>query len=150
MRSTGTQTARTSGEHFSRLSASCQRHHIDVSPTCLLTDHLCGICCTGDPAKLARADKIYAGSHRVVVKQGFFAGAYKVDRLRGELPVTLLSTLTNRGPVITVDVGPDDESTACTVRLRARLTQWTPTDKLELCWDGVTLGTPADVLSAAS
>ena len=119
-------------------------------PVCSVTIVLYGMRRTGDPAKLATADKVYAASHRVVVKQGFFAGAYKVDRLRGELPVTLFSTLTNCGPVITVDVGPEDQSTPCTVRLRARLTQWTPSDKLELCWDGVTLGTPSDVLSAAS
>lgn len=105
---------------------------------------------TGDPVMLATADKIYAGSHRVVVNQGFFAGAYKVDRLRAELPVTLLSTLTNCGPVITLEIGPEDETLDCTMKLRVRLTEWTPTDELDLRWDGTELGAPTEVLSATT
>jgi len=56
----------------------------------------------GEPEALATTDKIYHAHHRVIVRDGFFAGAYKVDRLRGQLPVTLFTTLTTRGP--TVDV----------------------------------------------
>ena len=81
----------------------------------------------------------------------------KVDRLRGELPVTLFSTLTNRGPVVTLEVGPEDAAgvaaaaaAACSMVLRIRLTEWTPTDVLELLWDGEDLGSPQEVRSAAT
>ena len=74
--------------------------------------------------------------------------------MRGELPVTLFSTLTNRGPVITLEVGPEDAAgaaaAACSMVLRIRLTEWTPTDVLELLWDGEDLGPPQEVKSAAT
>ena len=107
----------------------------------------------GEPSALAKADKIYSATHRVVVEevrpqrdpdskfwdlcksrtqkfrdfqhrreiptsfgasadlfgfgQGFFAGAYRVDRLKGELPVPLLPTLSGVGPVVTLDLAPE-------------------------------------------
>ena len=39
--------------------------------------------------------------------QGFFAGAYRVDRLKGELPVPLLPTLSGVGPVVTLELAPE-------------------------------------------
>ena len=51
----------------------------------------------GDANTLQRVDKIYAAAHRVVVREGFFNGAYRVDRLCAEMPVALHRTLTAGG-----------------------------------------------------
>ena len=44
----------------------------------LSADHerlICFVLGAGEPTSLAAADKIYAATHRVIVKEGFFAGA---------------------------------------------------------------------------
>lgn len=101
----------------------------------------------GDPSSLARLDKVYAAGHRVVLDEGFFAGAYRVDRLWAELPVQLHSTLTNRGPSISLEVAPE-QFPAATVQLRVRVTEWTPQDRVVFSWDEEMLGAPQSVVTA--
>ena len=48
----------------------------------LSADHerlICFVLGAGEPTSLAAADKIYAATHRVIVKEGFFAGACEIN-----------------------------------------------------------------------
>ena len=58
-----------------------------------------------------------------------------MDRLKGELPVPLLPTLSGVGPVVTLELAP--EAAATGVKLRLRMSEWTPEDAIALLWDGV-------------
>jgi len=92
---------------------------------------------------LRRTDKIYAATHRLIIKEGQWRGAYRGDRLRGEVPVALKRTLTGDGPTITLDLA-DDVSAARPARaqLRVRLEEWVRGDAVDVFWDGARLPEP--------
>jgi hypothetical protein len=92
---------------------------------------------------LRMTDKIYAATHRFIQPEGAWRGAYRIDRIWGEVPVALKPTLTGIGPTVILDV-PDDLSVDIpeTVELRARLDQWVQGDVVCVQWDGVRLENP--------
>ena len=63
-----------------------------------------------------------------------------MDRLKGELPVPLLPTLSGVGPVVTLELAPEDAATG--VKLRLRMSEWTPEDAIALRWDGAQTPAP--------
>ena len=93
----------------------------------------------GSEKTLRGADKIYAATHRVIVEQGDWRGAYRGDRLHGEVPVPLKPTLTGDGPTIVLEVSDEDPSSA---ELRIRLQEWVKGDNVEICWDGRRMDNP--------
>ena len=97
----------------------------------------------GAPDTLRGTDKIYAATHRFIQQEGAWRGAYRIDRIWGEVPVALKPTLTGIGPTVILDV-PDDLSVDIpeTVELRARLDQWVQGDVVCVQWDGVRLENP--------
>ena len=58
----------------------------------------------GSPDTLQGTDKIYAATHRFLQETGEWRGAYRNDRLWGEVPVALKQTLTGEGPTIILNV----------------------------------------------
>jgi hypothetical protein len=116
----------------------------------------------GSPETLKGKDKVYAATHRFILKEGDWRGAYRVDRLLGEVPVPLVPTLTGDGPTIVLAPAEDVEADPRRVELRIRLDQWVKGDEVRVTWDGeeltgpvteyCTMGDPAgisDVSSAA-
>ena len=97
----------------------------------------------GSTETLVGTDKIYAATHRFLQKEGQWRGAYRNDRIRGEVPVTLKRALTNTGPTVILNVA-DDLKTEDTVNplLRLRLDQWVGGDVVHVQWDGTTLPAP--------
>tara|TARA_Y100000588_G_scaffold287299_1_gene305407 strand:+ start:3355 stop:4884 length:1530 start_codon:yes stop_codon:yes gene_type:complete len=93
----------------------------------------------GSPESLQDTDKIYAGTHRIIVKDGDWRGAYRGDRLRGELPVPLKPTMSGEGPSVILNV-VDGKAASC--ELRIRLEQWVQGDRVAVSWDGSPLGDP--------
>ncbi|MFP6643267.1 MAG: family 10 glycosylhydrolase [Candidatus Latescibacterota bacterium] len=97
----------------------------------------------GSPETLAVTDKIYAATHRFVQRDGPWRGAYRVDRIYGQVPVQLVRTLSGEGPTIALDVAEDFRAQApATLRLRLRLNEWTKEDVVRVCWDEVQLEPP--------
>ena len=97
----------------------------------------------GSPQTLRRRDKTYAATHRVVVRQGEWRGAYRVDRLLGEVPVRLKNTRTGTGPTITLQVADDLQKDAPQrLELRLRLEEWVAGDSVTLVWNGTQLNDP--------
>jgi len=64
-------------------------------------------------------------------------GAYRNDRIGGDVPVVLKQTLTGAGPTVTLDIA-DNLLTDAPVRveLRVRLDQWMQGDVVQVRWDG--------------
>ena len=94
----------------------------------------------GDPAVLEQLDKIYAATHRHLVYEGPWRGAYRNDRLRGQVPVPLRPTLTGRGPV--VDVETAESGTPLAAELRLHLKEWVEGDEVAVSRKGEELGDP--------
>ena len=97
----------------------------------------------GSPETMQRRDRVYAATHRVVVHEGEWRGAYRFDRLHGEVPVRLKFTRTGEGPTITIQVA-DDVRTDRPERaeLRLRLQEWVVGDVVSVAWNGVELIEP--------
>ncbi len=97
----------------------------------------------GSSATLAGRDKIYAATHRFVQREGAWRGAFRIDRIYGQVPVDLVKTLSGEGPTITLDLAEDfDANPPTTLHLRLRLNQWVKEDRIEVQWDGETLAAP--------
>ena len=61
----------------------------------------------GSPETIRQTDKIYAATHRFLQKEGPWRGAYRIDRIWGDVPVALKRTLTGEGPAIVLDIAED-------------------------------------------
>ncbi len=97
----------------------------------------------GSPETLRRKDKIYAATHRFINTEGEWRGAYKNDRVWGEVPVPLKATLTGDGPTITLNVADDAAADVPeSMELRVRLDQWVVGDRVRVIWDGSELANP--------
>lgn len=97
----------------------------------------------GSAEMLATQDKIYAATHRYVQREGGWRGAFRIDRLYGQVPVDLHSTLTGEGPEITLDIADDFGAHKPTVvQLRLRVNEWTAKDAVRVGWDGEELEAP--------
>ena len=97
----------------------------------------------GSPESLAAADKIHAAAHRFIQREGAWRGAYRIDRIYGQVPVDLVRTLTGEGPTITLEIAEDFEThPPPALQLRLRVTEWTDRDALRVWWDGVELEAP--------
>ena len=97
----------------------------------------------GKAETLRRKSKLYAATHRILVKEGQWRGAYKNDRIWGEAPVSLKRTLTGDGPAITLDVADDVVADAPVgIELRVRLEEWVRGDVVRLLWDGIEIENP--------
>ena len=98
----------------------------------------------GKSETLRGKSKIYAATQRFLKKEGEWRGAYKNDRLWGEVPVALKRTITGDGPTITLDVADDLAADVPRgIELRVRLDDWVKGDVVRLLWDGAELGDPA-------
>ena len=96
----------------------------------------------GTADTLRGKDKVYAATHRFIQKEGEWRGAYRNDRIWGEVPVPLKRTLTGDGPTITLDIA--DDLTADTperVELRLLLQDWVKGDVVRVFWDGAEIDT---------
>ena len=97
----------------------------------------------GSPQTLRCQDKIYAATHRIVVKEGAWRGAFRGDRILGDVPVPLKQTLTADGPTANIDIADDVQSdSAERIELRVRLDQWVDGDVVNLLWDGQKIDDP--------
>ena len=97
----------------------------------------------GSPNTLRGTDKIYAATHRFLQYEGEWRGAYRIDRIWGEVPVALKPTLTGAGPTVTLNVADDlSVNVPETVELRVRLDQWVRGDVVRVQWDGLQLEHP--------
>ena len=97
----------------------------------------------GSPNTLRRTDKIYAATHRFIQKEGPWRGAYRIDRILGDVPVALMKTITGAMPAITLDIADDVEADGAShLELRVRLDQWVVGDKVCVFWDGQELKDP--------
>ena len=97
----------------------------------------------GSTETLAGSDKIYAATHRYIQHEGAWRGAYRIDRIYGEVPVQLVKTLSGEGPTITLDIAEAFAAQKPTVlQLRLRLDQWLKEDLVQVWWDGNLLGQP--------
>ena len=91
----------------------------------------------GSPETLRGTDKIYAATHRFLQHEGEWRGAYRIDRIWGDVPVALKRTLTGEGPTITLDIAEDlTTDVPERVELRVRLDQWVKDDVVRVWWDG--------------
>lgn len=96
----------------------------------------------GSPQTLATVDKIYAATHRYVQREGAWRGAFRIDRIYGEVPVDLLPTLCGEGPTIHLEVADDfGAQQPTTLQLRLRLNESLPEDIVHVWWDREQLGT---------
>ena len=90
-----------------------------------------------DISTLRGLDKVYPATQRVIHKEGAWRGAFRVDRLWGQVPVPLLPTLTGRGARVKVALGDESPTAAgsprCTLRLR--LEELTSPDRIAVRWD---------------
>ena len=97
----------------------------------------------GTPETLAAQDKIYAATHRYIQREGAWRGAFRIDRIYGQVPVDLERTLTGEGPTITLDVADDFRAhPPQRVQLRLRINEWTDRDTVRVWWDGEALVAP--------
>ena len=74
----------------------------------------------GSQDTLQATDRVYAATHRFLVYEGQWRGAYRPDRLLGQVPVPLRQTLTEVGPVVDLMV-VDDFSVEPAQRVELRL-----------------------------
>ena len=94
----------------------------------------------GAASTLAGTDKIYAATHRFIQYQGEWRGAYRIDRVRGTVPVVLRETLTDAGPVIDLHVADDLAAhPPKRLELRVHLREWVRGDDVAVRWDGAEL-----------
>jgi len=101
------------------------------------------LCQVGSPETLRGTDKIYAATHRFLQREGEWRGAYRIDRIWGDVPVALKRTLTGDGPTIQLDLAEDvTADVPAHVELRVRLDQWVKGDVVRVEWDGVELRDP--------
>ncbi len=97
----------------------------------------------GSVETLRRKDKIYAATHRFIQKEGLWRGAYRIDRIRGEVPVRLKRTLTGEMATITLDIAEDvEKDSPAHLELRVRLDQWVVGDRVRVFWDEKELEAP--------
>jgi hypothetical protein len=97
----------------------------------------------GSPETLQRTDKIYAATHRFIKQEGPWRGAYRIDRIWGDVPVALKRTITGEGPTITLSIADDPPTDIpARVELRVRLDQWVEGDDIQVWWDGVQMERP--------
>ena len=97
----------------------------------------------GSPDTLRGTDKIYAATHRFLQEAGEWRGAYRNDRIWGEVPVALKRTRTGEGPTVTLDVADDlSVDPPGKVELRVRLDQWVRGDVVTVWWDKSELSDP--------
>jgi len=91
----------------------------------------------GGAESLRANDCVYAATHRFLVHEGPWRGAYRRDRQYGQVPVPLRETLTDSGPVVELTVA-DDFATDPPRRLelRLRLHEWVEGDEVAVRWDG--------------
>ncbi|MAE63038.1 MAG: hypothetical protein CMJ18_02095 [Phycisphaeraceae bacterium] len=90
----------------------------------------------GSPASLRRQDRIYAAVHRVLIDTGPWRGAYRPDRVYGEVPVALVRTFTGDGPIIDIEIVDElDDDPPASLELRVRLREWVRGDRVEVRWD---------------
>jgi hypothetical protein len=91
----------------------------------------------GSAETLRRTDKIFAATHRVLVDEGAWRGAYRIDRLWGDVPVALKRTITGDGPSVLIQIGDDVATGAVSsIELRLRLAGWVRGDEVRVTWDG--------------
>ncbi len=95
----------------------------------------------GSADTLRRTDKIFAAGHRYEEAFGTvgqsWAGAFDNDRIWGQVPVPLKTTLTGDGPTITVEQADDvSADTPESIQLRVRIDQWVVGDVVRVYWDG--------------
>jgi len=97
----------------------------------------------GSPETLAGTDKIYAATHRYLQREGAWRGAFRIDRIYGEVPVQLVGTLSGEGPTIALDIAEAfDAHRPAALHLRLRLNEWVEEDVVQVWWDGKQLGPP--------
>ncbi len=90
----------------------------------------------GSPETLRRTQKIYAATNRYLRHEGNWRGAYRIDRIWGDVPVALKRTLTGEGPTIVIDVADDFKLDAPkSIQLRVRLSEWVRGDAVVVWWD---------------
>ena len=98
----------------------------------------------GAPETLAGTNKIYAATHRYVQREGAWRGAFRVDRIYGEVPVPLYSTQTGDGPTVTLDIAEDFAALSpSALTLRLRLNEWLDGDAVQVWWADGELPAPA-------
>jgi hypothetical protein len=91
----------------------------------------------GSTETIRKKDKCYAATHRVIVREGEWRGAYRIDRLLGEVPVRLKATRTGDGPTITLRVADDLKAESpSSIELRLRLAEWVAGDNVRVEWNG--------------
>ena len=94
----------------------------------------------GSADNLRATDRVYAATHRFLVSEGQWRGAYRPDRVFGEVPVALRQTLTGTGPVVELMVADDfSVDPARRVELRVHLSEWVEGDEVLVKWDGQAL-----------
>ena len=92
---------------------------------------------------LRQQSKIYNVTHRFRQTTGPWRGAYKHDRLRGSLPVTLHHTFMETGPHFTLDIADDlSQDPPTDLLLRIRLQDWVVGDEVRILFDKETLTDP--------
>lgn len=97
----------------------------------------------GSLKTLAATDKIYAATHRYIQREGAWRGAFRIDRIYGQVPVALVRTLTGEGPTVTLEIAEDfDAHMPASLQLRLRVNEWTNRDSVQVWWDGVELEPP--------
>lgn len=97
----------------------------------------------GSAETLHRTDKIYAATHRFLQYEGGWRGAYRNDRVHGQVPVRLKQNFAGTGPVIDLEVGDDfSQNVPAQVELRLRLDQWVVGDEIRVSWRGTELRDP--------
>ena len=97
----------------------------------------------GSPDTLRGKDRTYAATYRFVRNEGDWRGAFRKDRIWGEVPVALKRTLTGDGPAVVLDVADDLAADVPErIELRVRLEDWVKGDVVRLMWDGAERGEP--------
>ncbi|MDA0335806.1 MAG: hypothetical protein O2782_11615 [bacterium] len=97
----------------------------------------------GSSSTLRGTDGVFAATHRFLVHEGPWRGAYRPDRTLGQVPVPLRQTLTGCGPVVDLDL--TDVFTSAPVQrveLRLHLCEWVDGDEVVIKWDGQVLPAP--------
>mgnify|MGYP004078984565 FL=1 len=91
----------------------------------------------GSAESLRATDRVYAATHRFLVYEGAWRGAYRPDRQLGQVPVPLRETLTDCGPVAELTVADDfTRDLPRRLELRLRLHEWVEGDEVVARWDG--------------
>ena len=89
----------------------------------------------GSPETLQGKDKVYAATHRHLVTEGDWRGAFHIDRIWGQVPVALKRTITGDGPTIALDVADGfSRVVPASIELRVRLEEWVKGDVVRVWW----------------